>query len=370
MVKKFINYTNEIVSLDDVPSASTLIIDAYDSVDLLEFWESYEVASSNKLIEYLGQGVNKYQLYTDDGYLSVSNAIDAIRGYYVPQSFVTSNIGSLKVESVPRSGSSRTAVSHDFTDPTTWWGDSVRVENETLENPLNDGVVYRSNYKNWIDLTHGKVTQEDNIINDTINWLNGPFNIVVKVNDEVKQESMDFIVDYRSGEVLFNWKCPQYPGVIYGMGPLDGYDVVTASFNYANGSTWYLKPEVGTTLRIVKTEVQFTQDCVIYDSVIFEAWAYNPYDLPNKVPVPGTRVTYKNLRDFVAEGNDGVGTIRATGGHIKGLLNNVSVFPFDYVATKDMIGSYGAELRIWLKNSLPIGGEYGTVTAYCLIENE
>jgi hypothetical protein len=76
------------------------------------------------------------------------------------------------------------------------------------------------------------------------------------------------------------------------------------------------------------------------------------------------------LKDFVAEGNDGVGTVMSSGGHIRGLTKNISVFPFDYISSKDLKSSQGAELRVWLENDIAHSGEYGTVTAYCLVDDE
>ena len=368
-MKIFINKTSDSIILDDVADADGIAIDAYSSANLDDFWQSYQQAISDQLIEYLGLGIDNFQMYTEqDGYLSVADGINLIRGYIKPQVLPISGIGSIKVESIPVSGTGLIAVSHDFCKPTTWYGDSIRVEEEVLENPLGDGVLYRGAFKHWVDMSHGFVTKEDLIINSEA-YPNGPFNIIITINGVEKEEDKDYRVDYNNGEVSFLWPYEYNNTVRLGCGPLSSEDVVKASFNYENGSTWYLTPPPGRKYRMVSTEIQFSNDSIITDDICFAVFVMNPYNPTGpKVQAPGTLAVYKTIRDFINEGNSGVGKIEASGGYINGIRHSVSVFPFDYVTSKDLLSEYGSELRVWLKNSVCLDGSFGTVTAYCVVD--
>ena len=370
LARIFKNYTatDVILQSDD----GDVVVTASGSYDLSQSWKPHEIAASDQLVELLGMGTSLYQLNDGLNDLEVAPAIDLIRGY--AQSFPLSNTGHIRVESHPTSGKSEIITSHNFADPTTWWGDSLRVTEEVLSNPSGDNTLYRSDHKHWIDLSHAKVTKEDEIIVDTTLWPNGPFTVIISVNDVVKVEDRDFRVDYRNGEVSFSWPNPENPKVLLGMGPLNPSDVVKATYSYENGSTWALRPEAGTKIRIVRTEVQFTHDIIIHDDCHWQTYVYNPFDLPNKVPY-GTPSIYKSAQDYVNEGNSGTGVIKAFGGtgstySVRGLQHDVSVFPFDYLATKDVMSSVGAEVRVFLYSHTPYIGEYATATVYCLIENE
>lgn len=359
------NKTEEdLILTDGSPSIS---IPANDEFDLSVAWKPHQIAESDQLVEALGQGIDKYQLNDGTDDLSVAAAIDLVRGYW--QRLPLSPDGrTLQAQVRPTQGSSAILVTHNFCDPCTWFGDSVRITEEVLSD-LGDHIHYRSDHKNWIDLTHWRLTHEDNIINDTESWPNGPFTVLVTVDDVVQVEGQDYKVDYESGELRFRWISCHQDNVWFGAGPLNPGAVVKATYNYANGSTYYLRPAVGKILRIVKTEVQFTQDVLIRDTMIWQTWVYNPYDLPNKVPY-GAPVVYKGAKDYIAEGNQGTGTIQPFGGTVRGMHNKVSVFPFDYVSSKDLPASAGAEIRCQLKNHLPMIGEWGTATMYTLSEDE
>lgn len=286
----------------------------------------------------------------------------------------------LEVEVYKAAGKGAIICSHNFCDPCSWWSSAVQVENRVLE-PVDDGrTLYVSGRKHWIDLFHGRVTREGT--------FNTPYRVILKVNGVTKTEGVDFIVHYRYGEVSFSWINPFIGDCSYGqspppprmgMGPLAANDVVTASFYYANGSTFTIKPASDKIIRIEKTEVQHTQDVLIHSSIVFQPWMPNPYVPGTMMPVPnaygGEMAVYKAASDFVNEGNQGVGSIRGFGGGSpqgmtqRGLRHDVSVYPFDYLKSKDLDGSKGVELRIWCLNDVPLDGEFGTVTCYCTVED-
>lgn len=289
-----------------------------------------------------------------------------------------SDLGRMEVEIYKAAGKSAIICSHNFCDPCSWYSQSIGVVDRVLE-PINETLTtYVSGRKHWIDLTHGRVTREGS--------LSTSYRVTVKVNGVTKMEGVDYLVDYHHGEILFSWINPFIGDDAYtnsnpprmGLGQLAANDVVTASFSYSGGSCFTIKPASTKVIRIEKTEVQHTHDVLIHSPIIFQPWMPHPYVPGAMMPVPsnygGEISVYKGAMDFVNEGNQGVGAIRAFGGGSprgmtqRGLRHDVSVYPFDYLKSKDIDGSKGIELRIWCLNDVPLDGEYGTVTCYCTID--
>ena len=79
MTRIFKNKTSEEVGVSY--GTVTQTIDANSQYDLSLTFESWQLAASKSLIELIGQGVDKYQLNDGINDLSVSDAIDLLRGY-------------------------------------------------------------------------------------------------------------------------------------------------------------------------------------------------------------------------------------------------------------------------------------------------
>lgn len=231
-------------------------------------------------------------------------------------------------------GSGGTKISHDWTDPCTWYKQSTRVTGETLT--LDTGLIYDFANQNVIDLTHGRHTDEDDdLAGRELNVYDNGVELV---------EDTDYTMNYESGKVTLN-ASPTGP--------------VTADYSYASGSAYIVGPDAGKVFSITRAELQFSKDVIMNGSFVdFEIWVYNPYDLPNKFLYKRKR--YKNIKDIINGANLGQGVIPA----IDGLTNDVLVFPFDYVTTQDLTYSTGAELRIRINNDTPFSGEWATVTIY------
>lgn len=266
--------------------------------------------------------------------------------------------------------------SHNFADPTTWYADSLRVT-EILTERDNSGSVWYGSHKNWIDLSHGKIMGEDNI--------SAPYLPEVKVYDangvacsgcqEKDPHTLEgnFVINYESGEVEFD-------GSVFDNYP-DGY--VKATYSYENGSTMYVRPIEGKTLSIERSEVQFTTDVVMEDTVCFQLWIYayiieTLQGLPIGTLAPygqkypySSATKYKSTGDFVAEANGNYPICPAFGGSSwRGMTHDIITLPFDYAAIKPLKSSLGAEIRVFLEHDKPAKGHYSTVTFYCHAEDE
>lgn len=246
-----------------------------------------------------------------------------------------------------KDGSSLVKVTQNLCDKTTWWYSSERIEGQLMADE-GDGLIFGSGIANWIDLTHGKVYRED--------LISAGKTPVVYDNGVAKTERApfattggDFIINYATGEVTF-FSAPTGP--------------VTADFNRENGSLWVLAPDEGKKIWVEDSEVQFSADVSINDTVHFQAWAYNPQDFPNKVPVTA-KTTYKTAGDYVDEARGVYPSIDAFGGTARGLQHATYTFPFKYLQLKELFYSMGLEIRVWLENDVAFGGERGTATFYC-----
>jgi hypothetical protein len=222
-------------------------------------------------------------------------------------------------------GMSLAISSHNFCDPCTWFGDSERVPDEELT--ITSGTTYGSLHTFWIDLDHGRHYGEDDI--------KSAYLPVIKVGGQVVTEG--FTVNFEQGTVTFEE---------------DPQDTVTASYSYANGSTYTLQPPPGYKYTLEHTEVNFSVPTEITSHIVFEMWAYNPYAPPNKVKVAGFK--YKSAKDFVNTSNLGQGFITAFGE----LTQNVIVLPYNYGCSSALLSSQGIEVRVFTHDGKPLeGGE-------------
>jgi hypothetical protein len=212
---------------------------------------------------------------------------------------------------------------------------------------LSDGTLVTTDFcdkhaslSHWIDLTHGKLYGEDSLTNKMI---------PVIYDNGVEVPDSDYTIDYSLGEVTFT-SAPTGP--------------VTADFYTAGSSVFTIAPTAGKRLSLEHSELQFAEDVKMNSPINFEIWVYNPADLPNKFKYRSIR--YKNIKDLINAANLGQGYIPK----LWPLTQNVIVMPFNYIATKPLESSVGAELRISVDNDVEYEGEFATATFYFLSEDE
>jgi hypothetical protein len=243
------------------------------------------------------------------------------------------------VQVSPLEGSSFINVTHDWCDKTTWYQKSTQVTGETLV--LDAGTTYKAVNKYWIDLINGKVYDED------IANAGGTYN--VKIYDNGVEQTSGITLDYSNGKVAFD-SAPTGP--------------VTADYYYAGSSEFCVAPAAGKVMIIEHAELQFTKDLSITSPIYFEVWVYNPVDLPNKMLYQ--RITYKNVKDLIASGNLGTGSIPAC----DNISQEILIFPWHYTTTKPFQSTLGAELRMSVADDSELTGEWGVATLYCLSKDE
>lgn len=286
--------------------------------------------------------------------------------------------GTARVSSEKTTLTRSTQISHDWCDPTTWYSSAVYVPLTTLariggvESEGNvTGAVYALGHTNIIDTYHGKITNEDFLLDAEERG----FRVGVTLNGAAKLErdphvgsGGDYVVDYVAGTITF-------PGVV----PADC--TVQASFHYATTSTYVVRPTAGHSLKVDIVEVQFSDDLVMNDTVRFEVFGYvdvfAPALVENNIVPSGTKIPlgnpflYKTLQDFMNDSFRAYPAYPALGGPgWRGSHRPVIVFDWDYLASITLLASAGMEIRVSLEHDAAFGGSVATATFYCLEDAE
>jgi hypothetical protein len=265
-----------------------------------------------------------------------------------------------------------TFISPNWCDRTTWHSSSVYIEDEAAVDS-GDHLTYQLDHENVVDVYHGKITFEDSLRDADVR----SYRVTVKVNGVSKTErdphvgsGGDFSVDYAAGTVTF-------------FSALEVTDVVTVTYHYANGSSYVIAPTSGKKLLIEKVEVQFSDDIVMGDTFVFQAYGLvevfapkliePPYNIPAGTKIPlGDPLKYKTMGDLLNDSNHAYPAYPALGtSNWRGLQRPAYVFAWDYdVGATLLYASYGMEIRVSLEHESVCGGSFATVTFYCTSESE
>jgi hypothetical protein len=259
-----------------------------------------------------------------------------------------------------------TLISHDWTDPTTWYETSIRIADETVANS-GDNQRYLLAHLYIIDTYHGKVSREDYLKN-----ADGySYRVEVKVNDIIKAEQDphfgtggDYTINYKDGYIDF----------LEVLGPTDE---VKAIYHYMVDSTFTVKPDAGKNIKIVFVEVQFSQDVVLNDSIIFQPYGLVDVFAPQLMPgVPsGTKIplgnptVYKTMTDYQNDAAKSYPIYPVMGGAgWRAASQPIVIFDWDYVSSTVVKSAYGMEVKVKLQHDTAFGGWYATASFYCISE--
>lgn len=279
--------------------------------------------------------------------------------------------GRVRISSEKTSASTVTFYSHNWCDQTTWYEKSIRVIGEVATNS-GDNLTYTLARKNIIDSYHAKYTNEDYII-DTDGYS---YRVSVKVDGVTKVEQDphymsggNFTIDYEDGYVIF--LSAQNPS-----------SVVMVNYHYAGSSNFTVKPLAGKALRLGVAEVQFSDDVIISDSVLFQPYGYvdafapqymttngGPYPPGTKIPL-GNPLNYKSIQDYLNDSKKSYPTYPAIGGPgWRGMQRPSIIMDWEYEGDKVLRYDQGMEIRVYLQHDNVFGGDYATVTFYCRSED-
>jgi hypothetical protein len=287
----------------------------------------------------------------------------------VPEKVEITNVGTtsndyLKVEVEPREGTGKNFYSPNMCDRTTWYENSTHVSEYALTDS-GDQITWNTNGNHdgpWIDLVHGKIFHENDLTAAEPNYLcvvevstDGGTNWTIKTENTFDETDGDYSVNYTAGTITFN-------------SALGGSDQVRASFSKApTAMTFTIKPDAGKRIRLIHVESQISTDVGFTADVDYQVWAYNPFDLPNKVQVKTNK--YKTVMDFLYESNGVYPTFpKLDEFGSRGISCDIVIVPFNYTAARDIVDSQGVKIRMVMNKEF--NGTYCNSTFYCLIEDE
>lgn len=285
----------------------------------------------------------------------------------------------------PRRGSEVIYATHNYCDPVSWFGDSVRSVDETLSDS-GDGYSFISGQINWIDMVSGRVLDDDGLVEEQ-KELNpsDPHGYQVIILVDGYEKEMRVLFENNGGDYEVYWD--------------DGYvkfyesqagKTVTASYSYASGSTFYIKPMPGKILNIEAAEADFSAGLIQNDTIQYSVWGYvdvfaPQYLISNGGPYPpGTKIPiktgyYKRYTQILREAIGAYPTLSpnaADPAHYnlsdkefrrvsRGSRTETQSTPFRYATTRDLMSAYGMELRVNLMHDREFSGESATITFYC-----
>jgi hypothetical protein len=238
----------------------------------------------------------------------------------------------------------------NFCDKTTWYEDSLRVENQAMTDSGDHTTYNLPTAYAVADLKHGKVFGEDNLVE--------AYGAVVKVDGQEKAEHPpgttdgDYSRNYETGAVTFKTA-------------LAGTEVVTSTHSKIRTSLCKVQPPEGYKLRVGYVEVQFAKDIGLKDTLNFQLWG----DVGNGMePLSGVE-RYKSMTDYIADAEKAYPLIPVFGGASGNWRMNqveVSIFWFDYTAraATDLYSSLSMEIRVWLDDDQEFDGSFAVGTFY------
>ncbi len=243
------------------------------------------------------------------------------------------------------SESSRSFVSPNFSDKTSWFCDATVVTDEIAT--TSDDTIY--------DFATSKDVIDFDAITDREDYPDRE--LKVKKNDV--EITTGFTVDYQTNKITFG-------------SANQGSDVIKVTYAYANSSCFELTASAGKYIELSYVETQFSEGTTINDYLIFELILNNATTSDTNVVAGKTE--YRTAKDYLNKGNHG--TILNPFGE---LTKKVNVFPWNYM-TGFTIKPIGEEvnpaenefnkIKMYLKNDTPYTNcEIGTATFYCLIRD-
>lgn len=278
--------------------------------------------------------------------------------------------GAPLVVPAPREGDEWVVGTHNFADPCTWFGDSVRVDAKVLTDS-GDGLRFTSGDPSWVDMYSGR--QHNDALWVYLQTMMDPGNphgyaVVVQVDGVTKTARKpfattggDYEIIWESGEIIFFSS--------------QAAKVVTASYSKSTTSVFYVRTrDPAKSLVIEDAESDISLDCIMNDEVVYAVWVFDP----------GSG-TYGNVGEFsyhrtgqlVTEARGSYPAFEALGctaAHkalplpefrrkSRGMKGPRQSLPFKYSTIREL--PYGAEIRISLRDSIPCDGEHVSMTLYC-----
>lgn len=268
--------------------------------------------------------------------------------------------GRIRIAAEKTNQTKNTVYTPNYCDPTTWYPASTYVPSESASINGTDGYYHLAN-QNIIDSFHGKISDEDNLIDP-----DGYSYRVIIIQDGYTMTEQDphyatggdYVINYDDGYII----------------PITLTQPITASYHYESGSTFILQPAPGKAIAIDSAECEFSTDIIITDTVLFTVMGYASVfapqlGLPSGYRIPISITKYKTMNDYYNDAVKSYPTYPPMGGNgWRGISVPSTVLNWDYVATTAISYTYGMQVVISLQHNEPFGGAYATTTFFTIVE--
>lgn len=274
------------------------------------------------------------------------------------------------VTTEPRTGTEVVYATHNYSDPTTWFGESGRAVDEVAVDS-GDGKTWTLLHSNVIDMVHGKLFDEAQYVIDQQEANPSDphgYAVIVRVDGVVQTmrapfatSGGDYQVNYADGSIEF-------------FVSQAGSDV-RVDYSYAQGSAFAIAPDPGTVMDIESAKAMWSNDFVMNDAVLFEVMGYAEAFAPQlglpagtKIPIQTTK--YDTLTQLVAEASVFYPNAVPAVVGARGSSSARHAIEFRYGTVRRLPAAYGVELRVRLADDTPMGGAHASATFYCTVRSE
>lgn len=319
--------------------------------------------------------------------------------------------GRVDTSTFPSHATRHNVFTHDFTDPTTWYTNSMKIENHQLSNVAEMGTRFYDvdfaalgitrDELHIIDVSHAKIFFEDSLRAPDGGGY-GPWltvdGVVQKEKNLNNPDNWDYKLDYTSGPSVID-DSTHLAGRIEFQEPPNPGAVVMMTFYRATTSEFFVRPLPGKILGLSTVEIQFSTNVSVKDSMVFQPYGrldgLTPEQqaqmigylqligsVPPGVTPPGDTIvpygkttTYKSMRDFIREANGNYPPIPASQAPKEQLTErdlryDCVTYPWNYQSLIRLMSSKGMYVQISLKDHRPFSGEFGDATFYCFVEED
>lgn len=295
---------------------------------------------------------------------------------------ITQPDGTPKTAPGIRLGKEVIYATHNFCDPCTWYSESKRVTEQSLTDS-GDGLTWTSPDSNWIDMTHGRVFDEEGIIEDQVIFNPGSphgYGVVIETSTDsgstwnlmTQREPFassggDYTVNYAAGTVTFTSS--------------QAGNLVRASYSKSGSSAWVVRPLEDRVLTIEKAEIQFSANVTMTSTIVMEVYGTvdifapslsdaNGGPVPAGTPIPIETAKYKTMAQIIDESVGSFPVFPALGGSARGTTDATHILQFHYGAARLVFHSLGMFIRISTVGDNAFGGERATATFYLISKED
>jgi len=264
---------------------------------------------------------------------------------------------NVKIAIQARTGKEVLYHSHDYSDRSTWFQESVRVTAGPAPDQAAGAGTSFGLSQAVVDMTHGKLTYENTYVSDQKAENPGDphgYAVVVYKDGVAQTERVPFASS--GGDYTLDYET----GIITPTSPWPGA-VVTVDYSRVGSSGFTIAPDPGYVLHVEGGAFFYADPVTLNDTIIYEVLVG-----PVVVGVLKTIKTWRNVQEL---GAAFYGPIPAQPGP-RGTNAPLHVVKVDFLTQRDIRSSQAMSLRVRLENDQPVTSDRAVIRWDCTVETE